>query len=230
MKEIKGHIYKDQDGKCLFPDQVNIWSKPNWDNMPDFFKRLNNIEDDRSFIILAASVLEMRVEMFLKSAIPNSNAIINDRTSFAKKLELVRAFNYIPTHFIDIADLLRSIRNDFAHDYSIDSFDDAVKIEKLPGRLIKMDKMWSLYKSDMIYWKKDRPIRLQYKDLWRICIEGFKVYQLNVELFRQETEKPEFIDGLMKLSDELREKREVNEKEKVFKIMTSRTKKNKNLP
>lgn len=223
-EEKPRHFYQTHDDKCIFPDQIDLWIKPDWENMPEYFQRINSIEDDRSYIILAASVLELRIERFLFEVFPNPKVLINNRTSFFRKLELVKAFNFIPTHFIEISDLLREIRNDFAHSYVIDSLNEAEKIEKLPEKLEKMDKLWHKYKSEMIYWKEGQPLRFQYNDLWRVCIEGFKVYELNVKLFRIETEKPKFIEHLMNLATELRTKREEQEEVEVRRILTGRKK------
>lgn len=223
-KEKTKHFYQSQDGQCIFPDQIDLWIKPDWENMPEYFQRINSIEDDRSYIILAASVLELRIEKFLFVVFPNPKVLIDNRTSFYRKLELVKAFNFIPTHFIEIADLLRQIRNDFAHSYVIDSLSEADKIAKLPEKLLDMGKLWHKYKSEMIYWKEGKPLRFQYKDLWRVCIEGFKVYELNVKLFRKETENPNFIENLMKLASDLRIKREMGDKERVKNILLGRNK------
>lgn len=218
------HFYQSKDGKCLFPDQVDQWVRPDWENMPEYFQRINSIDDDRSYIILAASVLELRIEKFLFEVFPNPKVLIDSRTSFYRKLEFVKAFNFIPTHFIEIADILRQIRNDFAHSYVVDSLSEADKIDKLPEKLRVMGRLWREYEPEMIYWKEGRPLRFQYKDLWRVCVEGFKDYELNVKLFRRETENFDFIDNLMKKATELRTEREFEEQEKVKNILLGKSK------
>lgn len=223
-KKSRGEIFNNLDGKCLFPTHVSLWTKPDWEDMPDYFRRINKIEDDRSYIILMSSILELRIEKFLHSVFPNSNMILNERTSFARKIELVKAFNYIPTQFIEIADLLRQIRNDFAHNYEIDSLEEAGQVKKMPQRLKLMNDIWHEYEPEMPYWKSGRPLRFQYKDLWRICIEGFKMFELNVKLLRREVENEDFIKKLMDKSEDLYEQRKTEEKDRAWEIVLKRDK------
>ncbi|MBF04964.1 MAG: hypothetical protein CMP76_16920 [Flavobacterium sp.] len=220
MKKKKAFsVYKSDNRKCLFPEQFELWERSDWnDDLPPFFKRLNNIEDDRSFVILATSVLEYQIDRFLKAFIPNHQILINDKTNLFTKINLIRAFNLIPEHFPDMLDNIRKIRNDFAHNLKIDSFNDANESEKLPGHIEEMRRLWDKFQNDMCYWQNDKPLRLMFKDIWRVCVEGLRVFESNVRLFRQETEKKEFINHLNKLSMELKDIRESAERESVLKM------------
>lgn len=115
------------------------------------------------------------------------------------KINIIRAFNLIPEHFPVMLDNIRNIRNDFAHNLKIDSFNDANKSEKLPGHIDEMRRLWNKFQDDMCYWKIDKPLRLMFKDIWRVCIEGLRGFESNIRLFRQETEKKEFINHLSKV-------------------------------
>jgi hypothetical protein len=212
-------VYISDKKKCLFPEQFNLWERSDWnDDLPPFFERLNKIEDDRSFIILATSVLEYQIDRFLKAFIPNFQILVNDKTNLVTKINIIRAFNLIPEHFPDMLDNIRNIRNDFAHNLKIDSFNDASESEKLPGHINEMERLWDRFQNDMCYWQKDEPLRLMFKDIWRFCLEGLRLFESNVRLFRQETEKKEFINHLNKLSTELKDKRETEEREEVLKM------------
>lgn len=219
MTEKKSHsVYKSEIKESLFDEQFDLWESSNWNNdMPHFFKRLNQIDDDRSFVILATSVLEFQVNRFLKCFIPESQILVNFNTNFATKLNIIKAFNLIPKQFPNMIDCIKSIRNEFAHTFEIDSFDDANESTKLPNHLKDLDRFWTQFESDMCYWKKGEPLRLKFKDIWRVTIEGLRAYESNVRLFRQETEKVEFIDHLMTLSTELRDLKEQDEREAVLK-------------
>ena len=211
-------VYKSSLGNCIFTEQFDFWESSDWnDDLPPFFKRLNEINDDRSFVILASSVLEYQIERFLKAFIPNYKLLVNDRTNLVTKINLIRAFNLIPEHFPDMLDNIRNIRNDFAHNLKIDNFNDANKSEKLPKHIEEMTKLWNNFQNDMCYWKENDPLQLMFKDIWRVCIEGLRVFESNVRLFRQETEKKEFINHLSKLSTELKNIRETEERENVLK-------------
>lgn len=220
MEKKKNHsVYISGKEECLFPQQFDLWEKSDWnDDLPPFFKRLNKIEDDRSFIILATSVLEYQIDRFLKAFIPKHQILVNDKTNLVTKINIIRAFNLIPEHFPDMLDVLRNIRNDFAHNLKIDSFENENESEKLPLHIGEMRRFWNTFQKDMCYWTEGKPLRLMFKDIWRVCLEGLRVYESNIRLFRQETEKKEFINHLNKLSKELKDLRERNDREKVLKM------------
>lgn len=211
-------VYKSNKGKCLFFEQFEQRERSDWnDDLPPFFERINNIEDDRSFIILATSVLEYQIDKFLKAFVPNHQILVNDKTNFVTKINIIKAFNLIPEHFPIMFDNIRNIRNDFAHNLNIDTFNDAIESEKLSSHIEEMKKLWEEFQNDMCYWQNNEPIRLMFKDIWRVCIEGLKVFESNVRLFRQETENKEFINHLLKLSTKLKDIRETSERDSVLK-------------
>lgn len=220
MSNKKPHsVYVSLKDDCLFQKQFELWEGRDMnEDLPPFFKRLNKIEDDRSFVILATSVIEYQIDRFLQCYIPDHQILINDKTNLVTKINLIRAFRLIPNHFPNMLDCLRNIRNDFAHNLSIDSFEDSEKSEKLPTHLKDLDRLWHMFESDMCYWKEGKPMRLKFKDVWRVSLEGLRVFESNVRLFRQETEKMEFIEHLHGLSSELKDKREIDEREAVLKM------------
>jgi len=220
MSKKKSHsVYESKKRDCLFHKQFDLWEKSNWNvDLPPFFKRLNNITDDRSFVILAASALEYQVDRFLKAFIPEAQILVNDNTNFSMKLKLLRAFRLIPSQFTNMIECIKDIRNEFAHNLEIDSFADAEKSQKLQLHLKTLDRQWIQFKSDMCYWDNKKPLRLKFKDIWRVSIEGLRIYESNVRLFRQETENNQFIDQLHKLSKELKGKREDSEREAVLRM------------
>ncbi len=220
MKNTKEYsVYISNKNNCLFTKQFESWELFDWNvDMPPYFKRLNEINDDRSFVILACSVMEYQIDRFLKNFIPKADILINNNTNLNNKILIIQAFNLIPPHFAQIMNVLRNIRNDFAHNLKIDSFSDAEKSEKLPEHIDEMDRLWNKFKRDMCYWHNGDSLRLMYKDLWRVCIEGLRVYESNIRLFRQETEKIEFIEHLHKLSTELMNEREIKEQESILKM------------
>src|SRR5690554_6303 len=199
---------------CLFKNQFDFWKKVEWnEDLPQYFKRLNNIDDDRSFVILATTVLEYQIDRFLEKFIPKYDCLIDRNTSLNTKIRTIKAFNLIPSQFIEMINLIKNIRNDFAHNLTFDSFKNVPKTEKnLIKNIEKLKEHWNNYSSEMPYWQKDDNIRLLFKVIWRICLEGLRVYEINIELFRQETEKTEFIQDLHQLSTKLKIDRKKSEK------------------
>jgi hypothetical protein len=218
----KNSVYIAKEDNCLFTEQFAFWNKSDWNNdIPPYFKRLNKINDDRSFVILALAVLEYQIDRFLKAFIPKYDVLIKSNTNISTKIDIIKAFNLIPTHIVDMVDLLRNIRNVFAHYLEIDGFEDEKKSKKLPNYILLMKEYKIEYNTEMPYWKDGEPIRLLFKDIWRVCLEALRIYEGNIKLFRQETEKREYINYLKSLSIELEEKRNMEEKKRVIKKLTT---------
>ncbi|WCM42957.1 hypothetical protein MG290_04565 [Flavobacterium sp. CBA20B-1] len=209
MKEVSVFIAETEDD-CLFKSQFDFWKEVEWNNdLPQYFERLNNIDDDRSFVILATTVLEYQIDRFLKIIIPKHEVLVDNNTALNTKIRIIKAFNLIPSQFLEMINLIKNIRNDFAHNLAFDNFKDVPKSEnKLLRNIEQMKEYWNKYSHEMVYWEKDEKIRMLFKDIWRVCIEGLRVYEINIELFRQETERLEFIQNLHKLSTTLKIERE----------------------
>jgi len=170
--------------------------------------------------------LEYQIDRFLKIFIPNHSILINDRSSLSNKINIISAFNVIPEQFPEMLNIIRNIRNGFAHHLKFDSFEDLIaernnnynqkELRNLFNNIDQLEKTWHKYENDMCYWSNGKPMRLMFKDIWRVTLEGLRVYEGNVKLFRQETENKDFIKHLHKLSVELKDKREKNERDNVL--------------
>lgn len=216
-KKIKLHFVETEPSKALFYKPFKNWDKnSDWNkDIPQYFQRLNKIKDDRSFVILAATVLEYQVERFLKLFIPEYQILITLNTSFDFKLKIVRAFKLIPPQIINTAELIKNIRNEFAHNQDLDDFNDADKSSILKSHLDLLDKYWNKYEDEMVYYKTDPIYVHKFKDLWRKSLEGFRSYEKNITFLRNQIEKKDFIDGLYFQSEDL-EKNRVAKEEKEF--------------
>ena len=215
--KTENSVYLAKEDNCLFIEQFALWNKSDWnEDIPPYFKRLNKINDDRSFVILAVAVLEYQIDRFLKTFIPKYDILIKSNTNISAKINIIEAFNLIPPHIIDMVNLLRDIRNVFAHYLEIDDFEDEKKSKRLPNYILLMKKYKLEYHSEMPYWNNGKPIRLLFKDIWSVCLEALRIYEGNIKLFRQETEKREYINYLKNLSLELEEQRKIEERKRII--------------
>lgn len=191
-------FWKSSPDKCLFWEPIHSTKPSDWNKyMPPYFQRLNKLEDEMAFVILAANVLENEVDNFLKVFIPKYRLIIKENTGFNKKLELIRAFRLIPPQIIEFAECIRKIRNVFAHNSEIDNFNDLIKSDKLSKHIVVLDRLWDSYESEMTYGKINDTYRDKFKDIWRKSLEGFFGFKSSIRLFREKTENKEFIKQLI---------------------------------
>lgn len=222
MKRKKYQFWETDPSKALFHRPFADWDKnSDWnEDVPPYFKRLNKLTDDRAFIILAAAVLEYQIDRFLKCFIPDYKTLITDNTNFGFKIKIVKSFRLIPPQITECADLIRNIRNEFAHNLQIDNFDEMTDQTKLKKYLIDLDKICRDYKEEMHYSKNNPTYIRKFKDVWRKSFAGFRSYEKNIRLFRKMTEEKSYIDGLYLLSIEKEKERLKKQQERFLKTVS----------
>lgn len=90
----------------------------------EYWGKLAEIENDRAFVLVGALLMENAINMLLAAIIPNFRSY-NEKTdaTFSTKIELARDLKIVPIRHLNVADRIRDIRNDFAHELEMDSFD-----------------------------------------------------------------------------------------------------------
>jgi len=90
------------------------------------FMRMQNYKDDRSKVLLAALACEAIIDMLLREIMPGyKNSLEEEReTTLSQKIRILSAFSIVPRHLTRAADMLRAVRNAFAHDLEIDKLED----------------------------------------------------------------------------------------------------------
>lgn len=153
---------------------------------PFMQNRILEQNDDRTISIICTSYLEMVIDEFLDNFIPNKNCIITKETGIAFKLNLIRAFQIIPTHFINFSDCIKNIRNEFAHNHEVICFDDIKISSKLAHNITDLEKYWKKYKENMhSNYKEKLTYKDMYIDLWERCIDAFYLFNLNAIAYKK---------------------------------------------
>src|SRR2546430_2053361 len=92
---------------------------------PEFYRRMESSGDDRSYVLVAVMVVESMCDDILRKVIPGFNTLRDNRDfGFSLKIELLRALRLIPPAIPRCADCVRQVRNEFAHNLSIDKIED----------------------------------------------------------------------------------------------------------
>jgi hypothetical protein len=91
----------------------------------ELFLKYKDIEDERLLGIICSMCVELALDVLLESYIKNYEIFKGtDRpTAFDLKIRLLRALNIIPEHIIRPLELIKKIRNKFAHDLEANNFD-----------------------------------------------------------------------------------------------------------
>ena len=81
-------------------------------------------KEERLLAIICAMSIEEALDSLLSAYIPDYRRILDNMDfTLSMKIEITNSLRLILKHIMNAADLVRAIRNEFAHDLSVDSFD-----------------------------------------------------------------------------------------------------------
>ena len=135
-----------------------------------YFEKYENTSDDRALAIIGALSVENELDNFLATWIKNYNPLTNNKEfTFSFKVELAISLKLIPTKILNAIEPIRKIRNIFAHDLDIDTFEKAKESNSRP--FTELDNKLRTF----IKWDKDDN-RRTFKTLILMIILGLNIY------------------------------------------------------
>lgn len=172
--------------------------------LPDLFRKLEVINDDRLTGIVTALIVEDRIDHLLTKFLPRYKQFADEeKCSFSMKIRLVEALNFIPPRITAMADCLRQVRNEFAHDLTKTAF------EHLPQKIL--NRLASLRNDVCLYSDGPAPsISHAFNNLRFFCVVSLDIYGVNVQALREAISDPDFLEGLQRT---IRERGEAQRKE-----------------
>ena len=96
------------------------------DGMLSTLNRMKNYGDERSKVLLAALASEAVMGKVLETLMPQYWQVFDKKwdMSFAAKTKVLEAFAIVPKHITEAANVVRAIRNEFAHDLTVEKLGD----------------------------------------------------------------------------------------------------------
>jgi hypothetical protein len=191
--------FEGKDGESAFSKPFLSWDEFHRSNeeMPEFYRRIEQSGDDRSYVILTAIVLENQYDAFLTILIPGFKALRDNKDfGFSLKIELLRAFRFIPPLIPRCADCVRQIRNDFAHKLEIDRI-DGIKPEHLERAKGLYNEVYAPY----LQTHDGKSPREVFHGVAFGALQGLRSYRPNVAILRQHIDDPRFVGALRKATD-----------------------------
>jgi hypothetical protein len=187
------------DKGCYFKKQYDDkhgfskWNK----TISSYIKKINESVDDRAYVIFAAGLLEKQITQILQIIFPKYKLFEDvDSFTFSMKIRTLKALNLLPNHFLNFSDLVREIRNVFAHNIDIESFDDFAMHPKLLKKLQKIDSYCAEWKDNLVKSNFDNLWRDKFDDIYRLALEGLFCYEENVKALFDKIWNKEFIKEL----------------------------------
>jgi hypothetical protein len=160
--------------------------------LPDLFRKLEGINDDRLTAIVTGLIVEDRIDHLLTRFLPRYNRLADaEQCTFSMKIRLLEALNFVPARITAMADCLRQVRNEFAHDLTKTAF------EHLPKRIL--DRLAGL--RDDVCLRSDGPapsISHAFHNLRFFCVVSLDIYSVNVQALREAITDPDFLEGLQR--------------------------------
>lgn len=160
------------------------------------YSRIINSGDHRSRIILAGIIVESYFDRILKCFLVDyKNLSERSDYTFSFKISLLKSMRLIPNEIIVMCDLVRKVRNLFAHNFDIDT------IEEIDSKLIK--NIHQLYRERT---KNDADNKLieKFHAIYSLGYSELRTYEKNVRLLREAIEDPGFEISIQKINEQQR--------------------------
>lgn len=104
---------------------------PDFKTLEEALEHLEKTEDERALVIVGALLLERAIDELLSAYIPGYEELSEDRDfSFSMKIKIAKAVNICPLELLKGADVVREVRNAFAHDLSVVTLSKVLKKNK----------------------------------------------------------------------------------------------------
>lgn len=184
-------IFDGEIGESLFVEPFSDTLKKTLDEtfeVHELFKKTGSAGDERSLAVIAALIIENRLDHILRALMPNYEEVALRWTPSLKR-SVLSAMRICPQHIIDCAHCVQQIRNDFAHDLNRDAFD---KVE--PKYLTKLSYLFhGLYGSEEAKIKSHRE---KFMGVAYVAFYGLELYTRNVEVLMSEITNTDFLKSL----------------------------------
>lgn len=117
-------------GESLFR-RLLIWLVP-FDRMAELQRELDeywahyrDLTDERAIVLVGALVVEDSLDELITTFFPKSTTLLKKREfTFSLKTDLIRACKLIPSRILHHCDIVRELRNDFAHSLQLKTLSD----------------------------------------------------------------------------------------------------------
>ena len=178
-------------GESIFTEPfIDSEFRPN--QLPTSLQRIYNTGDERSVVIVSAVTVEAYLDSLLQEIMPGFLKFTENKDiTFSLKLGMLKAVRLIPPHIVETADLIRRIRNEFAHDL------DCSKLERLKDGLkaAMAHRVYQLYGKAEPY---SNSAREMFRSLTFFVLAGFAAYVPNLAILRKKFNDGSLTDSLKK--------------------------------
>ena len=168
------------------------------EEMGKFYEKVNDTDDERSFVLLLAIIMEFHIDVIIKAFFPGYKEILKRKElTLSLKIDLLKSLKIVPQSIFKLADCIRKIRNEFAHQFEIEKVED-LKIHK-KVLITELDILCAKYVNHLVYSKYDTSnYREKYKDIATFVNNALREYEPAIQLIRKELDSDAFLQQVIK--------------------------------
>ena len=168
-------------------NETLFWHLKSWliaDKENDLQKRLDelwehykDIDDQRLLALVGALCIETALDALLERFMSDYDSFKRDMdVTFSLKIKIARGLHLIPQKILNSCDLIRQIRNDFAHNLNLS------ELTYLPKK--RLDKLGPYVRAFDIKERNSQDWVVLYRDLVGFTALGLIAYSYQIEAFR----------------------------------------------
>ncbi|MDH6254200.1 hypothetical protein M2347_003927 [Chryseobacterium sp. H1D6B] len=188
----------NQEKKTIFTSSLFDFENVEDNNQKSIenYSRIINTGDHRSRIVLAGIIVESYFDRLLKCFfIDYKNLSDRSDFTFSFKISLLKSMRIIPNEIIVLCDMIRKVRNIFAHNFEIDVIDD------IDPKLVK--NINQLYREKTKS-KIEKELIEKFHSLYSLGYSELRAYEKNVKLLRETVDDENFEKDIQKINESRR--------------------------
>jgi len=169
----------------VFQDIIDVSAEEIRRRVVEAMDRVFELDDDRLLVLVGALLVENSLDRLLGAFMPGYRQLRDKREfSFSVRIELARALRLCPDCLFNCTDVVRSIRNDFVHELSTDSF---ARLKR--ERVQSMRDHVSNFSPDDVLGETDAMV---FKILVTYLVAQLELYRLHIEWLNEFIRSEEF--------------------------------------
>jgi hypothetical protein len=184
-------------GIACGPEGDTLFSSPfiefGRNELPILFQQVEGLHDHRLLALVTALIVEERVDKLLGAFCPRYECLTEQSEfTFSLKIRTLEALSFIPRSITDACHIIRSIRNDFAHNL------ERTRLSHTDKKIIRrMEALLHRVSNNLANTiSSEEGISVNFKNLSFVAIVGVDAYMANLSMLREKISDSTFIHSL----------------------------------
>jgi len=118
-------IFRRPISFLLTPSEGKFYEAVFQKELEEYWAHYKELEDERAVVVVGSLCVEDCLDKMIEAIFPRSKELLENKDfSLSLKIDLIQAYKIIPNRILNDCDTIRQMRNDFAHELNIKTFDD----------------------------------------------------------------------------------------------------------